>query len=130
VSYVGFADEATFTEWHDQRCLENGIPFPGRDTDGVPMLDHQWTTAYAAPVRIDGTICVAGSPEAIAEDKYLTTLPVVVPRLPVEPGSDVDENGDPISVVETEFMEYHKPLPPTWVDPIDGTEYPVPQPEE
>jgi hypothetical protein len=124
MSTVQFADMAAYTTWHDGKCAELGIPYPGYNGEsGDPAITSQWTTAYVAPLVIDGYHTVTLDDETIAADPVLSTLPTMVIRRGA-PGSDVDENGDPVSVIEVVPPEqYEKSLPDTWTDPQTGVTY-------
>lgn len=110
---VAFANEGDFTSWHDGKCTELGIPFPGvNGATGEPDPAAQWTQAAAAPRVIDGYWTVTLTPEQIAADSTLKGLEVLTVKYPSEPGSPTDENGNPVSVIEVVPPElYYKEIP-------------------
>jgi hypothetical protein len=121
---VVFADADAFNAWHDAECAVQGIPHPGYNAEtGEPAITDQWTTAAAAPIIVDGQVCMTTTDEQVAGDPVLAALPTIVVKYPVPPRSDVDENGVPASVITEPEWDWHQPLPPQWTDPNTGTTY-------
>ena len=50
-----FVDAKTFEVWHTQACTDHKIPACGfRQSDGEPMPNNQWTTAYVQSFTCEG----------------------------------------------------------------------------
>jgi hypothetical protein len=105
---VAFPNEGDFGSWHDARCRELGVPFPGYDHEGNPAILDQWTTAVADPWTIDGYTCITVSEDEYANDPTLKGYEVVTVKYPSEPGSPVDANGDPISSITAPGFEWSR----------------------
>lgn len=57
MTWVEFADEAAFRQFHDAACKALGIPKPGENEGtGEVALDAQWTTGYVTPIDDRGTL--------------------------------------------------------------------------
>jgi hypothetical protein len=112
---VAFANAGDFGAWHDAKCAELGIPYPGYDHEGAPALDAAWTTSAAIPWSVDGYVCVTLPPEVIAADATLKSLEVMTVKL--------GEDGTPLGevTVPAPGVPYEQPIPPEWTDDVWGT---------
>lgn len=138
--WVGFPTKALFDEFHDQACADHGIPRPGkRQSDGVVMIDDQWTDAFAAPLIVDAI--VSGQPRKVGVmhippgiiAQYNLGARVISDPVPVlgEDGQilemQVTYQGNTYTLKPSDGQEfpYQKPKPPVWTDPDTGIEYPT-----
>lgn len=101
MSTVVFPTEAEFISWHDGKCAEHGIPYPGQNAEtGEVDTSAQWMTAYAAPLMVDGQLTVTLPDEEVAADPVLSTLQTIEIIYPVPPRGTHDADGNPASVIE------------------------------
>lgn len=105
MQWVMFPDKAAFVAYHDQTCVDRGIPKPGQiQATSEDALGNQWTTAWVRPV-LDGLILKALVPD---EDVTIYNLtPTTAP-----PIADI---GQPSTTTKVAWdAEVDKPLPDTW----------------
>jgi hypothetical protein len=104
--YVMFGTQEEFLLWHEQKCLELGIPRPGKNANsGVLDVNACWTIAYIEPVYVKGGVAVSLPQEEIDADPRLARLPLVEP-IALEDGS---AKTDPVEFTWT------KSVPDTYV---------------
>jgi hypothetical protein len=107
--YVMFGTKEEFALWHEQKCLELGIPRPGKNANsGVENVNACWTTAWIEPVYVKGGVAAKFTEAEIAADPRLARLPLVEPVL------TTDEFGTK-EVTEAVEFTWTKPVPDTYV---------------
>lgn len=108
--YVEFTDAQAFSDWHDARCKELGIPRPGENVaSGDVALDAQWTTALAEPATVDGVLVALVSDD---DAKGLTSARKAV----AQKIATIDGIIDPTPVFVKAVFEATKPVPTDKLD--------------